>query len=152
MRTKGESKRSYNNFQRNRTESIFFSISIVFQGWWRDWGWGRGRKASRTTRFFGKRSAGPIIDSPASHSAVNQRHSCSFANLRKRSPSMNGRRCHPQLLPGLSSSSTRFYFFFSTLRIHFHFVDSRLYAASRIICREYKANWQVNTHVRAYHA
>lgn len=75
--------------------------------------------------------ADPIIDSPGSHSAVNQRHSCSFANLRKRIPFMNGRRSHQQLLPWLSSSST--FSFFSILRIHFHFVDSQFYARLGVV-------------------
>lgn len=42
--------------------------------------------AKHTTRSFGKRFADPIIDSPGFHSAVNQRHSCSFAKPSKTKP------------------------------------------------------------------
>lgn len=135
---------SYDNFQRNRTE--------VFSSWFPLSSEGEKNVKHERQRLLWQAIAVPIIDSLGSHSAVNQWHFCSCANLRKRSPSVNAPRA-PEPEAPFRFLTLRLYFFtfrffrtvyslsltFSTLRL----------VTSRVICQGYKINWQVNTRALA---
>lgn len=108
-------------------------------------------KKTRSTNVnsFGK--SVPIIDSLSSHSAVKQLPSCSCANLRKRSPSMNASWApEPEAPSAVSLLAFAFALFPYCI---FTFVDSFDFTLGivtwRIICRGYKVNsWQICVYTR----
>ena len=137
---------SYDNFQRNRTEVFSSWFPLSFEGEKKTW-------RHERQQLLWQAIVIPIIDSLGSHSAVNQWHFCSCANLRKRSPSVNAPRA-PK--PEASSVASLLAFIFFTFRF-FH-VYSLVYSlsltfstlrlvTSRVICQGYKINWKVNTRV-----